>query len=297
MKGLPPLNPLRAFEVAGRLRSIRRAGDELAVTAGAVSRQVQTLEAHLGIQLFRREPREIVLTSEGERYLEVISSSLARINEATQLLTGRRGVKLVRIRGYITFSMNWLIPRIGQFQEGNPDIEVQLTASNEKVDFEKENIDAAIRLGDGQWDGMHSEKLVKNLLAPVCSPKLIKQRPLERPSDLDHVTLLHSTVRSDDWRLWAERFADGEINTDNGNKYASSALVYQAAIEGQGVAMAQMALVKNHIAEGRLNKLFDHELDMGDFTYYLIYPKDRLRNPSFRKFKDWLINTVADETD
>jgi DNA-binding transcriptional LysR family regulator len=151
MDNLPPLNALRAFEAAGRLQSIRRAADELLVTPGAVSRQVQRLETYLGVRLFRRDPREIVLTTEGEQYLAGISRQLDGIREETQKLTGRKTVEILRVRAYTTFAMKWLIPRLSSFHATNPTTEVRLTTSNETVDFDRENVDGAIRLGDGNW--------------------------------------------------------------------------------------------------------------------------------------------------
>jgi LysR family glycine cleavage system transcriptional activator len=160
MEGLPPLNPLRAFDAAGRLQSIRLAAEELSVTPGAVSRQVQALEAFLGVPLFRREPREIVLTAEGEQYLAAISAHLEGIRESTQKLTGKRGIEILRVRAYTTFAVKWLIPRLGTFHAENPTMEVRLTTSIEAVDFEKENVDGAIRLGDGAWPGLEVDRLI-----------------------------------------------------------------------------------------------------------------------------------------
>ena len=141
MERLPPLNPLRAFEAAGRLRSIRKAAEELSVTPGAVSRQVQSLESWLGTPLFRREPREIVLTPEGERYLASIALHFDGIREATQKLTGQKNVEILRVRAYTTFAVKWLIPRLSSFHAENKDTEVRLTTSVEAVDFERENVD------------------------------------------------------------------------------------------------------------------------------------------------------------
>jgi len=289
MDRLPPLNPLRAFEAAGRWQSIRRAAEELGVTPGAVSRQVQSLEAHLGTPLFRREPREMVLTAEGEEYLAVITHHFDGIREATLKLTGRRNVEILRVRAYTTFAVKWLIPRLSSFHEANGDTEVRLTTSIETVDFKRENVDGAIRLGDGKWPGLEVDRLVANQLTPLCSLAFRRRANLKRPSDLVGQPLLHSLVRLDDWRIWLDAAGVAGIDPYAGPKYASSTLAYQAVLQGHGIMMAQKFLFADDLRARRLVQPFSFTLDRGDFTYYFIYPRNRLRNPAFRRFREWLL--------
>jgi LysR family glycine cleavage system transcriptional activator len=298
MDRLPPLNPLRAFEAAGRLRSIRKAAEELSVTPGAVSRQVQALESHLGTPLFRREPREIVLTAEGEQYLAAITLHFDGIREATQKLTGRSSVEILWIRAYTTFAVKWLIPRLSSFHAENRTTEVRLTTSVETVDFERENVDGAIRLGDGHWPGLEVDRLIANELVPLCSPALRRQAKLRKIGDVAGQTLLHTLVRLDDWRYWLEAagaaVGTGGIDPYAGPKYASSTLAYQAALEGHGIMMAQKALFMEDLRARRLVQPFGPSLDRGDFTYYFIYPRNRLRNPAFRRFRTWLLEQTRE---
>jgi LysR family glycine cleavage system transcriptional activator len=289
MDRLPPLNPLRAFEAAGRLQSIRRAAEELMVTPGAVSRQVQRLETYLGVRLFRRDPREIVLTSEGEQYLAAISRHFDGIREETLKLTGKKTIEILRVHAYTTFSMKWLIPKLSSFHQANPTTEVRLTTSNETVDFERENVDGAIRLGDGNWPGVEIDRVMKNELVPLCTPAFRDTHNLQQAEDLARVHLLHSLVRPDDWRYWLEAAGCRGVDPYSGFKYASSTLAYQATLEGQGVMIAQTALFIDDLKTGRLTSLFDLSLDRGDYTYYFIYPRNRLRNPAFRRFRVWLL--------
>jgi LysR family glycine cleavage system transcriptional activator len=291
MNQLPPLNPLRAFEAAGRLKSIRKAADELSVTPGAVSRQVQILETHLGIPLFRRESRSAILTAAGEQYLAAVTEHFDGIREATLKLTGERGRsrEILKVRAYVTFAMKWLIPRLSSFHEANPSTEVRITASLEAVDFEHEDVDGAIRLGDGHWPEYEVDRLVANELIPVCSPEFRRTTMLKHPSDLAGRTLLHSLARPDDWMYWLKAAGQTGIDAYAGLKYQSSVMVHQAAIEGQGIAIAQKLLVDDDLQRRRLVQPFELSCDRGDFTYYLIYPKNRLRNPSFRKFRSWLV--------
>jgi LysR family transcriptional regulator, glycine cleavage system transcriptional activator len=289
MTRLPPLNPLRAFEAAGRLKSIRKAAEELSVTPGAVSRQIQLLEDHLGIKLFRREPRAILLTAAGEQYFSAITGHFEGIREATEKLTGARSGEVLKIRAYTTFAMKWLIPRLSSFQSLHPHMEVRITTSLEAVDFEHEDVDGAIRLGDGNWPGYEVDKLVRNELSPVCSSAYRDRVNLQSGADLKNLPLLHSLARPDDWMLWLKAAKLADIDPYAGPKYASSVLAYQAALEGQGIAMAQRVLVSDELATGRLIEPLDAILDRGEFTYYLVYPRNRSRNPAFRKFRAWLI--------
>lgn len=297
MDRLPPLNPLRAFEAAGRLKSIRKAAAEMLVTPGAVSRQVHVLEVHLGVKLFRRLPRSIALTAAGEQYLEEVSRCFAGIQAATQKVTGRGGRKTLNVRAYTTFAMKWLIPRLSSFHALHPDIEVRLTTSLEAVNFELEGVDCAFRLGDGAWPGFGVDRLVRNELIPVCSPQLLAKGALHEPSDLARHTLLHSLARPDDWKHWLAAAGAGGVNAYGGQKYESSVLSNQAAIEGQGVSIAQRVMVESDLAEGRLVAPFALMLDMGAYTYYLIYPRDRLRGAPFRKFREWVVAKAGETHD
>ncbi len=297
MDGLPPLHSLRAFEAAGRLQSIRRAADELCVTAGAVSRQVQSLEVFLGVKLFRREPREIVLTADGERYLAAVAQSLDGIRAATQQITGQRTIEIVRVRAYTTFAMKWLIPRLSTFQSENPSVEVRLETSNENVDFDREAVDCAIRLGDGDWPAVECDRILPNVLAPLCSPAFLARNPIDTVDDLRALRLLHSMVRPEDWRLWLAAVGAGGVDPYAGDKFASSTLAYQATLEGFGIMMAQRELFRDDLRTGRLVQAYPFELDRGDHTYYLIYPRDRMRRPAFRRFRAWLTEAMRERLD
>lgn len=297
MDKLPPLNPLRAFEAAGRLQSIRRAAEELSVTPGAVSRQVQALESHLGIRLFRRATREIILTADGERYLDAVAQHLDGIREATRRLTGNRAADVIRIQAYTTIAMKWLIPRLAQFHVANPTTEIRLTTSVEEVDFERDNVDCAIRFGDGNWRGVEIERLIANELIPLCSPGFRRKHNLKLVDDLAGLPLLHSMIRPDDWRYWLEAAGATKVDPYAGNKFTSSTLAYQAVLEGQGIMIAQKALFAADIRARRLVQPFPYCLDRGSFTYYFIYPRTRLRDVTFRRFRDWLLDQARATAD
>ena len=288
MDPLPPLGPMRAFEAAGRLASIRQAAAELHVTPAAVSRQVKVLEEYLGVRLFNRGHRAITLTPAGKQYLTEISSHLAAIRRATGKFKAREP-RVLNIRAYTTFAMRWLIPRLSSFHASHPDVEVRLTTSLDWVDFHREDVDAAIRLGTGEWAGVHADRLVPNELAPVCSPVLVRGAVLPMdPAALSKQTLLHSLARADDWANWLDAAGATKVDAYGGLKYESSVLAYQAAIEGHGFAIAQKVLVDSDLQSRRLVAPFELALDMGHNTYYLVFPISQRSSPKLALFRRWL---------
>ena len=288
MDRLPPLNAIRAFEVVARRLSITVAAEELHVTPGAVSRQIRTLEDALGTALLIRGHRQIALTRAGEEYYRAVTKSMDVLRDATVRLTRRTRRTQLKVRAYTTFAMRWLIPRLSSFHAANSGIEVLLTASLDPVDFRREDIDGAIRLGDGKWSGANAYRLVSNILVPVCSPTVAKK--VRKPADLQRQVLLHSIARPDDWACWlAAAKVDGEVDARSGMTYQSSAMAYAAALEGQGFAIAQRFLVEDDLGSGKLVAPFRKAVDMGDFTYYLVTPADRSESASMATFRKWLL--------
>ncbi|MBC5768198.1 transcriptional regulator GcvA [Ramlibacter albus] len=295
MDRLPPLNAVRAFEAVARHLSITVAAQELHVTPGAVSRQVQVLEEYLGHELLHRGHRQVTLTRKGADYYRAATKALDLLRGASSRArkTPRRQLK---IRAYTTFAMRWLVPRLSGFHAQHPDIEVLLTTSLEPVDFKRDDLDGAIRLGDGKWKGAVAHRLVSNILIPVASPGLVKAGPpLRKPADLARHTLLHSIARPDDWAYWLEAAGVADlIDAHSGMTYESSAIAYAAAAEGQGVAIAQQFLVEADIASGKLKRLFRQSVDMGDFTYYLLTPSHRPESAPMTQFRLWLLEHLSD---
>jgi LysR family transcriptional regulator, glycine cleavage system transcriptional activator len=293
MDGLPPLNAVRAFEAAARHMSVTAAAEELYVTPGAISRQLRTLEEFLKMSLFERKSRGISLTPRGRQYYKAVSKSLDLMLVATRRVTRAGKKEPLRIRAYTTFALRWLIPRLSSFHAAHPAIEVLLSASLDPVDFSREPLDGAIRLGNGSWPGQKADRLVPNLMAPVCSPELSRfDFPLKTPKDLVHYTLLHSQAseRFSDWQDWLrENGVEDKVDALSGLIYESSALAYQAAIAGQGLALAQLVLVEDDLAAGRLIIPFKKRLDRHDFTYYLVTPANRRMNPQMQQFRQWLL--------
>ena len=290
MDRLPPLNSLRMFETTAKLLSMHKAAAALHVTPAAVSKQIQSLESFLAIKLFNRNKRGLELTRAGEKYYAHISTALSSIRHATREISGLSGDTTLKIRSYTTFSMYWLIPRLSSFHALHPDINIDLTTSIQWTDFDAENVDAAIRLGDGNWPGYVAIPLVPNILVAVCSPELA--RTLHDVADLRHTTLLHTKARPDDWQHWLSSVGYEAVEDLAQRNYESSVLVYQAATRGQGVAMAQKALVQPLVESGELVYPFPQELDMSAYTYYFVMPENRPAPHQLTIFKDWLINSA-----
>jgi LysR family glycine cleavage system transcriptional activator len=293
MDRLPPLNAVRAFEAVARHLSMTLAAEELHVTPGAISKQVQLLEEYLGQPLLRRGHRQITLTRQGTDYYRAASQAIDLLRAASSRVRKARR-KSLKIRAYTTFAMRWLIPRLSSFHAAHPDIEVLLTASLDAVDFRRDDLDGAIRLGEGTWKGAVAHRLVPNVLAPVASPALLRKGPpLRKPADLAHHTLLHSIARPDDWAHWLEDAGViDRIDAHAGMVYETSALAYAAAAEGHGVAIAQLFLVEDDLASGKLKRPLARALDMGDFTYYLLTPSHRTESREMKLFRQWLVQQL-----
>src|SRR3954447_6992891 len=213
LRRLPPLNALKAFEAAARSESLTRAAEELCVTQGAVSQQVKGLEVTLGIKLFARERQHLAITDAGREYLAVIRDALDRIAVGTERLIQRQTSGVLTVSTSPDFAAKWLVHRLGRFAEAHPDIDLRVSATMHRVDFAREEVDLAVRHGDGNWAGLSVVRLCSEQLFPVCSPKLVSgSNRITRASDL----LKFSLLRLDDWKTWsrwlrAVGVAEGEV--------------------------------------------------------------------------------------
>ena len=290
---LPPLNAVRAFEAVGRHGSVKQAAEELFVTPGAVSRQLALLEEHLDMSLFNRSHRKITLNHTGTLYLQGVSEALLRLSEATEEIKSTRGRDPLRIWCPMTFGLRWLVPRLPAFRAAQPERDVVFTTSLGPIDFSTRTISVAIRIGQGNWPGCASHRLVGIELTPVCSPALLQRLgPMTSPSDLTRATLLQSAARPDYWRLWLAAAGAPEIDPDRGITFESVSLAYQMALDGAGVALGQLALVANDLQAGRLVAPFAQRTDSHD-AFYLIYPSRLTDDPFVILFRDWLLGEAG----
>ena len=294
---LPPLNSLRAFEAAARHLSFTRAAEELFVTQAAVSHQVKLLEDWLGRKLFQRKNRAVFLTEDGQRYLRDISDSLDLLADATQRLLASGDGGVLTVTSLPSFASKWLVPKLGDFRDARPDIDVRISANLDIVDFRSSDVDLALRAGDGNWPHLHSEHLLSETLFPVCSPSLLSgEHPIKSPNDLHFHTLLHDDDSRDDWRLWliAAEVDLTTINPTRGPRFDDSAMMLQAAIEGQGIAIGRSALAANDLAAGRLVRPFDLTLPWR-MDYYIVCPKGNETIPKIAAFRQWLLEITPRE--
>ena len=295
-RSLPPLNALRAFEAAARNLSFTRAAEELHVTHSAISHQVKGLEAYLEVLLFVRLNRAVKLTDAGKAYLPALRDAFDRIADATAGIRTRDRAGALTISTSPAFAAKWLVPRLSGFREARPEIDVWLTPTLHLVDFTRGEVDAAVRWGDGEWPGLRADLLGAMNVFPVCSPRLLRgPHPLRTPADLRHHPLLHD-AGGEDWRRWLLAAGVDGVDPTPGLHFHDSSLVIQAAVEGQGVALAYSALAADDLAERRLVRPFEISLPT-DYAYYFVCPEASAEIHKIAAFRDWMLAEVSKRTE
>jgi LysR family transcriptional regulator, glycine cleavage system transcriptional activator len=291
---LPSLNGLHAFEAAARHLSFTRAADELHVTQTAISHQIRRLEEQLGKRLFVRGSRTLRLTRDAADYLPAVRAAFDDLRRATARLTRPDREGLLTVSTTASLAAKWLVTRVASFQDAHPGIEIRLTTSPHLVDFQREEVDMAVRYGRGNWPGLRTQWLMAEDIFPVCSPALVKgPKPLRRPEDLVHHTLLHTTVGREDWQLWLT--AAGlpvALALRRGLSFDQSFMALQAATDGLGVALSGRSFVDADIAAGRLVIPFDVVLP-ADAGYYIVAPEETADTMKIALFRDWLARSAA----
>ena len=290
---LPPLNALRAFEAAARHLSFTRAARELNVTQAAISHQVKALEERLGLCLFRRLNRALLLTDAGQAYLPDLRDAFDRIDAATRRLRAADDSGPLTVSVLPSFAAKWLVPRLGRFRAVAPDIDVRIAPSNHLTDLDGEGVDIAIRYGGGAWPGVRAEPLMAEDVFPVCGPELARgEPPLVTPADLARHTLLHDDDHAR-WRMWLMAAEVADVDPGRGPVFTDSSLTIQAAVAGQGVALARSALANADLASGRLVRPFDITVP-AKYAYYMVTPEGgAATRPKVVAFRDWLLAEVA----
>lgn len=295
---IPPLNPLRAFEAAARHLSFTRAAEEMCVTPSAVSHQVKVLEDNLGITLFVRDTKSLVLTSAGKAYLPGVQEAFRQLVQATYRVQRERQVPALKVNLPPTFAVKWLMPRMGRFMARHPDIDLRVSTSKNISDFTRDDVDVEVRYGRGDYPGLHAELCLPVEVSPVCSPALLQGPvPLASVDDLRHHTLLHDDstyddVSNPDWATWLAHAGASGIDTSRGPSFWPSHLVINAAILGLGVALAKRNWFSDDIAEGRLVEPFPELALPVQFAYYLVYPEERVEDARIQAFMTWVREEV-----
>jgi LysR family transcriptional regulator, glycine cleavage system transcriptional activator len=289
---LPPLNALRAFEAAARHLNFSRAADELAVTPGAVSQQIQNLEDYVGAALFKRTPKGLLLTDAAQTALPALREAFDRLAEAASLLTAAVDGRRLTLTAPPSFAAKWLAPRLGAFERAHPNVDVWLNAGIELVDMTAGEVDVAVRYGAGRYPGLEVRRLIGEAVIIVASPALLAEQPLDTPQDLAGHTLLHdgSPDLDDscpDWPMWLAARGLRGVDGTRGPRFNQSSLVIEAAANGRGVALAKRTLAQADLEAGRLVAPLQIS-EAVDFAYYLVHPKAKARLPQVKAFIGWI---------
>lgn len=291
---LPPLSSLRAFEAVARHGGVGRAAGELGVSQPAVSQQLRRLEAALGVRLIRRSGRQVVLTPEGQAYALALARAFDELRAATERCRARRGAGVLTVALLPTLATRWLIPRLPDFQARHPAIAVRIATTPSPAVALADDVDLAIRTGDGAWAGCETQGLMPDSLAPVASPALLARLPLQSPADLARHTLLVVTTapRDRDWPRWLA--AAGLPAGIGAHRLVlnSSSEALEAAKAGLGVALAHRPFADDDLAAGRLSQPLGLTIE-GDGAYWAVCRKEDASDPRIRTFITWLERQAA----
>lgn len=291
---LPPLNSLKVFEAAARHLSFTRAAEELFVTQAAVSHQIKALEEFLGLKLFRRRNRSLLLTEEGQSYFLDIKDIFSSISEATEKVLERSEKGALTISLPPSFAIQWLVPRLADFNQQEPDIDVRIKAVDSDDNSLTDDVDVAIYYGRGNWPGLRIDKLYQEYLIPLCSPALLMSgKPLNQLSDIKHHTLLHDTSRKE-WKQFVKQNAIEGVNVNHGPIFSHTTMVLQAAVHGQGVALGNNVLAQPELDAGRLVSPFDEVL-LSKNAFYVVCHESQADTGRIATFRDWMIAKAASE--
>ena len=293
-KRLPPLNALRVFDAAARHLSFTKAADELFVTQAAVSHQIKSLEDFLGLKLFRRRNRSLLLTEEGQNYYLDIKEIFTSINEATRKLQARSAKGALTVSLPPSFAIQWLVPRLSGFNAAYPGIDVRIQAVDLEEDKLADDVDVAIFYGRGNWTGLRTERLYAEFLLPVCAPTILTgEHGLKVPADLANHTLLHDTSRRD-WMAYTRQLGVPQINVQQGPIFSHSAMVVQAAVHGQGIALVNNVMAQSEIEAGRLVCPFNDVL-VSKNAFYLVCHDSQAELGKIASFREWILALASSE--
>src|SRR2546422_3844581 len=288
---IPAMQALRALEAVARTGSLTRAAEGLHLTHGAIGHQLKGLEEDLGVRLVERVGRGVRLTDEGQRFAARVRVALSELTEAVREVTEHNNPRQFRVSVMPSFAARWLLPRIGRFLAAHRDIDLDVRASTTLVDFRRDDVEAAIRYGGGNYAGVVAEHLLDDAYFPGCSPRIDGGRLPKSPADLSRHLLLRS--ENEFWQPWfrAAGLADWPEPTRR-PIFNDASHMMQAAVEGQGIALARSSLIGNDLVNGVLVRLFDVEVP-SPFRYYLVYPPRLADSPKLALLRAWLRDEIA----
>lgn len=298
------LKALYYFLITARHLSIKEASESLFVTQAAISQQIRLLEEFLGVALFHRKHRSLVLTEEGSQLLPHLEVAFAAIEKGVNELALDNDPDTLVLSVFPSFASRWLIPRLGSFYKLNPSITINLSMTDKYEAFGAQGIDLAIRFGSGVYDDIESQLLMKDFIYPVCHPVYAKENNIRVVEDLKRLRLLDDTVSNISWDYWfdkkglAEMFgsegaSDSDADKFSRVRYDGSHYVVDSALSSQGVAMARHSLVSESIAHQQLVRLFDEPVEL-ESQFFLCAPKHHFKFSKVQLFSEWLLKEVDD---
>ncbi|TKC92581.1 LysR family transcriptional regulator [Trinickia terrae] len=288
---LPPLAAFQAFVAAAQLGSVSRAAEHLCRTQGAVSRQIQQLEAHYRCALFARHASGLTLTAEGNALLSVAVNVLTQLVQHAKTHDGTKPALTLRLPS--TFAIRWLLPRLPDIERALSGTELRIsTSADDTPDFSAPDVDAIVVRGTGQWSGMESMALFAESLTPMCTPALAAS--LKSAADLAHATLLHPGPSHAEWRCWLDHVGAGRIDAGRGPVFDTLELTLTAAMEGHGVAIGDPRMARDRLRTGSLVTPFDDSAQNG-LSYFLVYPPQRAAQPKIRALADILLRLARED--
>ena len=297
---LPSLNGLRAFEAAARHLSFKAAAEELNVTPAAISQQIRALEEQCGRPLFRRLTRALELTEAGAAGAPLIGEGLDRLAAGAAALQAAEPSRVITVSTAPSFGAKWLLPRLERFRTACPDYDVRIDATDTPARFSGDGVDIALRYGAGHYPGLTAERLLTQVTEPVCAPALLEgDRPLRRPQDLRHHTLLHVEWArlkegAPNWGMWLRAAGVEGVDAERGPRFSYESLALTAAVAGQGVALIGRAVAGDDLSAGRVVLPFPGGTTQTTaFCYYVVYPPGALAEPRVRAFRDWVMAEAA----
>ena len=303
LEQFPGLRSLRAFNAAARHLSFTKAADDMGVTPAAISHQIKELEDQIGVSLFTRTSRSMALTREGEILAAAAAESLDTLSRAVKRIKRLENRKVLKVSASPSIAAKWLVPRLDRFLDQAPGAEVRVDVSTTALDFERDDVDIAIRFGQGRYPGLKSDLLFTDRIFPVCSPRIItKEKPLTQPRDLLRHTLIHLEYEAQgvvwpNWKMWMLAAGITDFDDKRGMHFGQTSLTVQAAIDGHGVALGDSNLVADDIAEGRLVKPFELSLKApSQFAYHVVSPLDTAQNPLVEAFRQWALSEAKETT-
>lgn len=294
---LPPLPAVRAFEAAARHGGFQKAGEELHVSAGAIAHQIKQLETWLGVTLFQRLARGVVLTAAGRSYAEALRPLLEGLEDASEAMRRYGDERVVTVTSVPSFVARWLMPRLGDLRARHPEIDLRVLASIHAVDFLRDGVDVAIRLGTGPYPGLICDRLFEQWFSAVCSPGYLAAcGGISTPADLVHHPLLHDEFEARiadevSWTRWLQHC--GVNFRGSGSSFSHTYLTLEAAASGQGVAVGPEPLIAGELRSGRLVRLFPQHRVRSPYSYHLLRPAEVDARPSVQAFCQWIREQAA----